>query len=61
MPAITQRPLARVSTASVGIASGAAAPHAWLPSSGIPVVDCHGGLAMRVIAVFIGLRKRGDP
>jgi len=53
--------LARVSTASVGIASGAAAPHAWLPSSGIPVVDCHGGLAMRVIAVFIGLRKRGDP
>jgi hypothetical protein len=46
---------------SVGIASGAAAaPHAWLPSSTIPVVNCPGGLGLRVPALAVGLRKRAD-
>lgn len=62
MPAITKRPLARVSMPLIGIASGAtAASPARLPGSTIPVVACPGGLGVRAPALVIGLTKRGDP
>jgi hypothetical protein len=61
MPAITKRPLARVSMPLIGIASGAtAASPARLPGSTIPVA-CPGGMGVRAPALVIGLTKRGDP